>query len=513
MFLLLLVILALYFSTSQSLYDLWIKSGNPAYSHGSIAFLIASYIFLKYWFTDSRAVREPKFHVLGFLALLLCSVLWFMAALGSVQILQQLLFIGLVAALFWSLFGVVVLKNLAIPLLIVLTAIPVWDFLNPYLQIATAIHVEAMLHVSDIPFVREGTNILLPNGTFQIEERCSGLRMFVAMVAIALLCIYQWRLRLGISIIFMVLSLALAIIINSIRIYIVVVAGYLTDMQHYFVTTDHVTLGWVLFGIVLFIYLMLCNKYLLSDRWYARITKPASDTAQNPPADRNSDNTINQPKLTFALVASLIGISIGPILVRAYQNHPDDPMGVKIELARQVNGWTVQERGKGDWQPVYNGTDYQDKKIYQNTTGDVVELYLAYYVFQAEGKEAIHHLNKLYNEEHWKNISRRKINKPLVSASLDINQLIIESTRGEKKLLWQWYYLNNRRVSGGAEAKLAGIRGILSGDPAITVLVAAADVNQNYDRTDAVLTSFLTESLDTIESAIDHASLVNNSSH
>ena len=193
------------------------------------------YIFTKFWFTDNNVSHEPRIHIVGLLVLMLCSVLWFLASVGSIQILQQLLFVGLVASLFWALFGLELLKGLVIPVLVVLTAIPVWDFLNPYLQIATAIIVEAMLNMSSIPFVREGTHILLPSGTFHIEERCSGLRMFVAIVAIALLCIHQWRLRFSVSIVFMLVSLALAIIINSIRIYIVVVAGHLTDMQHYFV--------------------------------------------------------------------------------------------------------------------------------------------------------------------------------------------------------------------------------------------------------------------------------------
>ncbi|HEY5604477.1 MAG TPA: EpsI family protein [Gammaproteobacteria bacterium] len=507
-FLLLLVIPVLYFSTAQSLYDLWIKSGNPVYSHGAIALLIAAYIFFKYWFAGQAARREPDFHAVGLAALVFCSVLWFLAALGSVQILQQLLFIGLAVCLFWFLFGKEILKSLAIPVLVLLTAIPVWDFLNFYLQIATAINVEALLKLSGIPFVREGVSILLPNGTFLIEERCSGLRMFVAMVAISLLCIYQWQLRLGAGIVFMLVSLALAIVINSIRIYIVVVAGYLTDMQHYFVTTDHVMLGWVLFGLILFIFLMLCSRYLLSDRWYSRVAKPPAEMGQDQGKVGHQDSDSNKARRTLALIAGLLGISIGPALAAVYQYQPDKAVPVNVNLARQFNGWTMQGPRNADWQPVYHGADYQDQFVFRNSTGDQVEAFLAYYAFQAEGKEAIHHQNTLYAKEAWKTVSRQRLIKPLSHAPLALNQWIIESNKGNKKLLWQWYYLNSRRMSGGIDAKLAGIRGVLSGDPAIAVLAVATDMDRTYEQAEAVLTSFLTESLHSIESAIDQASVV-----
>jgi len=451
-------------------------------------------------------MQTPGLHVPGFIALILFSLVWFLSALGGIQVLQQLLYLGIVAALFGSLFGSRVLKHLAIPLLIVLTAIPVWDFLNHYLQIATAINVEFMLHLTGIPFVREGTNILLPSGTFQIEERCSGLRMFVAMVAIALLCIYQWRLRWQVAIVFMVASLALAIIINSIRIYIVVIAGYLTDMQHYFVTTDHVTLGWVLFGVILFIYLMLCNRYLLSDRWYAKVVRQPSNN--NETLSGNIATAQRDKKDSWrpaALIVILAGISIGPVLASVYQTHPKNAANVSIEIASPDNEWVSLDRIGGDWQPVYHGADYQWKKMYRDRKNNVVELYLAYYAFQSEGKEAIHHLNELYDKGKWKTVSQRKLDKRLSAASVEVNQHIIESRTGEKRLVWQWYFINNQRIGSRLDAKVAGIKGLLSGDSAVSVLAISTDINPDYEKADAVLTAFLGTFLKGIENAVELA--------
>ena len=506
-FLFLVLLSVLYFSTSQSLYELWFKSGNPAYSHGSIAVLIAAYIFLKYWFVEKSEMQIPGLHMPGFLALILVSLMWFLSALGGIQVLQQLLYLGIVAALFWALFGSRVLKHLAIPLLIVLTAIPVWDFLNHYLQIATAVNVEFMLHLTGIPFVREGTNILLPSGTFQIEERCSGLRMFVAMVAIALLCIYQWRLRWQVGIVFMLASLVLAIIINSIRIYIVVIAGYLTDMQHYFVTTDHVTLGWVLFGAVLFIYLMLCNRYLLSDRWYVKVVR---QTSNNEKLSENVTATQGNKKDSWrpaALLLILAGISIGPVLASVYQTHLQNDANVSIEIASPDAEWVSLDRVGGDWQPVYHGADYQWQKMYQDRKNNVVELYLAYYAFQSEGKEAIHHLNELYDKERWKTVSQRTLDKRLSAAPVEVNQYIIESRSGGKRLVWQWYFINNQRIVSRLDAKVAGIKGLLFGDPAISVLAISTNINQDYEKADAVLTAFLGTFIKGIEDAVERATV------
>ena len=292
-------------------------------------------------------------------------------------------------------------------------------------------------------------------------------------------------------------------------------------MQHYFVTTDHVTLGWILFGVVLFIYLMLCNKYLLSDRWYAKITTSTSGAAQGQSSDsdtkstvnKTSNNIVNKGSFIATLVVTLIAVSIGPLLTSFYHNHPDEVMNVTIELEGQINEWAAQDRDKGDWQPVYPGADYEGKKAYQNSKGDVVELYLAHYAFQAEGKEAIHYSNKSYDENSWKTVSRRRLDQTLTNVSLAVDQRIVESSRGNKKLLWQWYYVNKRRLSGDVDAKLAGIQGILSGEPQITVLIVTVDMGQSYEQARAVLTSFLTESIDTIESAVDHVRLVEHADH
>ncbi|MGD8885496.1 MAG: archaeosortase/exosortase family protein, partial [Gammaproteobacteria bacterium] len=77
-FILLVAVGVLYSDTIFSYYQLWMESGNPAYSHGSLAFVIALYIFLRYWLR-TETLPPLKIHFAGFVLLLLSSLAWFVA--------------------------------------------------------------------------------------------------------------------------------------------------------------------------------------------------------------------------------------------------------------------------------------------------------------------------------------------------------------------------------------------------------------------------------------------------
>jgi len=257
---------------------------------------------------------------------------------------------------------------------------------------------------------------------------------------------------------------------------------------------------------------MLCNKYLLSDRWYAIVVRQSSSSEDlsGDVVEVQSGNI--HSRWPASLILILMGVSIGPVLASVYQTAPAHVANVEIEITAQNMGWDSLDRTQGeeDWQPVYHGADDQWKKMYRDTNNNVVELYLAYYAFQSEGKEAIHYLNELYDKDRWKTVSQRKLDKRLPQVSVEVNQYIIESRSGGQKLVWQWYFINNQRMSGRLEAKLAGIKGLLLGNPAICVLAISTDINQNYEKANVVLTEFLEVFLGDIENAVEHTSATTN---
>src|SRR5690606_25050605 len=85
-------------------------------------------------------------------------------------------------------------------------------------------------------------------GTIEIESGCSGLHYFVVGLALAVLYgeanRLSWRGRLRVA----ALGAGLAMLANWARIYVIVVLGHGTKMQHYLVAVDHYWFGWGLFA-------------------------------------------------------------------------------------------------------------------------------------------------------------------------------------------------------------------------------------------------------------------------
>src|SRR2546430_4831726 len=92
-----------------------------------------------------------------------------------------------------------------------------------------------------------GDIIRIPNGSFLIEEGCSGLHFMIVGLAVAALHGElrrdPWRIRAA----QLALMGLLALLANWVRVYIIIEAGYLTNMQSYLVRVSHYWFGWGVF--------------------------------------------------------------------------------------------------------------------------------------------------------------------------------------------------------------------------------------------------------------------------
>lgn len=509
-FLLLVVVGVLYSQTVGSLYFLWIESGNPAYSHGSLAFLIALYIFAKFWFSKKNptdSLIAIKLDVFGLLLLLGATVLWMLATLGNIQVIQQLALLGIVGFIFWGAFGFSVFRKLAVPLLIMLSTIPVWDFMDYYLQHITAVGVSLLLNLTTIPFVKEGVHILLQSGTFEIADRCSGLRMLTAMVPVALLYCYQWNFRPLVTSGYVLFSILVAIFANVIRILIVVIAGHLTEMKHYFVTTDHVTLGWVVFGVIVLLFIFLSNKILLTEKLYPKLRNKNGQTEVADSSVQGSDDSLLPASNTSIathgnyLVLLTVGLTVvvGPALAKTFSySNMDVPVSVELDAA--YGQWREVDKLFDNWKPQYYGQDLEKWVHFQTANGDRAQFYLAYYYHQAQGKEAVHFENKLFDSDKWQKFSDRRLTRSISGiGNIALREIKIQSLAGQKKLIWQWYFIGGNRTNSASKTKLYEILGKVTGNPAMSVIIVATDIDGGEEAAVEKLTNFTTAILTTVE--------------
>src|SRR5690606_14047274 len=96
----------------------------------------------------------------------------------------------------------------------------------------------------------DGNNIFLPSGTIFIADGCSGLRYLIISLLIGYIMALMNHYRFMQSIGVLVIAVALGLVANWLRIYLLVLIGYLTDMQSSLMR-DHETFGWIIFAMIM----------------------------------------------------------------------------------------------------------------------------------------------------------------------------------------------------------------------------------------------------------------------
>ena len=242
--------------TWASLHDFWLTSQR--FSHGHLILLISAYLLFKQRDTISDIAPRPCFAAFVPLAGLL--VIWLVAVLASIQVIHQLVLPLILWTMFLAVLGWAIAKQVWVLVAYLYLAIPVWEGGNFVLQWLTVKVVAIGLWLLQVNVFIEGTVVNLPAGAFEVEARCSGLHYLIVAVALSVLYGMLYLRNIRNRLLLIAVAIGMALLTNWLRVFSVVYAGYLTDMQHFLVTHDHYYFGWVLFAIMLIPYLMFARR-------------------------------------------------------------------------------------------------------------------------------------------------------------------------------------------------------------------------------------------------------------
>ena len=258
---LLLLVLVLYHATVQSVLAKWGQFEQGEFAHGYLVLAIS--VYMVFVSRNQLAELNPCSNALGLLAIAISGLLWLVAKVVDVQMVQALAVVLLLMSVIWTITGNRVTRQLLLPVLFLCFAIPIWSPLSPLLQELTADTVFWLTRAAGVPAMRVEQMIIVPGGSLSIEEACSGLRYLLA--ALTLGVVYAWLSyqNLRARLLVVMVAAITAIISNIIRVFIVVYLAYKTNMQHPWVS-DHLAFGWWLFGGMIF--LLLVIDVLLSRR-------------------------------------------------------------------------------------------------------------------------------------------------------------------------------------------------------------------------------------------------------
>lgn len=189
------------------------------------------------------------------------AILWFVARLLSIQVLEQAALVAMVPTLAWAWNGHAWARRHRFALLFCLLATPVGEFLVPHLMELTADLTVLLVKLCGIPVLRDGMRLSLASGDFVVAEACSGIRYLIASVTLGLLFAHlsyrTWRRKLW----FMVAAVLVPLLANGLRAWLMVMIAHFSDLQ-YATGFDHLVYGWVFFGVVMLILFAVGSRFV-----------------------------------------------------------------------------------------------------------------------------------------------------------------------------------------------------------------------------------------------------------
>jgi exosortase A len=424
-----------YWPATRSLIASWLDFANTTYTHGFLIFAISVWMV---WRVRARAIvadqraRTPGERLAVVLLLLVIVLAWQLAYRAGIQTATQLLLLPLMWCAVLALLGRNAARAIRFPLGFLVFAIPVWDYLNPIAQWSSIFVVRFMLRVTGIPAYFDSTVVQLPGGSFEIAQGCSGLHFIIVALALAALLGElrgdDARRRVG----WLLVAAALAMFTNWLRIYTIILAGYLTDMQHYLVRVSHYSYGWVLF-------LLTVLALFLIDRSLPERAPSAAEPCGSPGA-------YGHTVVLSPFVLAICGALALPVALNSRLDAQLSAMHVTWAAATQIPGWGAVNAADSPWHPKLLNPDHE-RHLRFTDSASTVYLYQAEYSEQRQGKKLGGLGNRVEGDS--------EVTATTLAGAAGGNFSALRLTRsGAESLLWFTYVVDGRAFTSATRAQL-----------------------------------------------------------
>ena len=331
----------------SSMIAVWM--GATAFHH--CFFVLPISLFLIWQKREDLARQIPCHEPRALLLLIAFAVLWLLGRAGQIQFFEHVALVGLGISITLAVFGFLIGRLLAFPLVFLGFMVPFGDFLVPTLQQFTADFTVLFLRLIGIPTFHDGIMIETPTGLFEVAEACAGIRFLIANVMIATLFAYLAMGKLWKWGVFLALSVIIPIIANGFRATGIVLIAYWTDNE-YAAGVDHLVYGWGFFAAVMLGFLAIGSR--LAD-W--------PDEAK-PSTLSSIDVDVSPWRPSFALpLAALIAAAplYAAIILEQTPEHTglDAKRALSPILAQSLAPAckTAHDQGKV-WRPSFNKADF-----------------------------------------------------------------------------------------------------------------------------------------------------------
>lgn len=432
--------------TMVSLHREWVDTAHLTFIHGYLVVALVAWLLWRVASAAEFPIRGDRRALLPLAALMLA---WLIGVRSGLEMVHQALWPAVLLFAICAAAGWQAAQRCAFALGILYFAIPLWTVLDGALQSLSAKAVELMLRVTNVPSFVDGTVVHIPEGVFVIEGGCNGMHFLIVALAIAGVFGELHRDRWPTRAWQMALAGGLALFANWVRIYVVVLAGHLTDMQHYLVSVSHYYFGWGVFAVFIGLFLWIASRSPLPARALPRVSVPGD------PAARTSMNLA----LTLLLVAAVT--FLGALSVRPAPR----PVGPVLP---SVEGWTGPLSTNSYWQPHFANHDRSALAVYRRANADV-QAFIVEYDQQRQGKELVGYGNSLTQ-----GLDGPVLQDVVVPVAGGDARLLLVDSGGDRSVILYYYEVGKtRRVAGLASQLTYGLASLVSAPRSSLVSVRA----------------------------------------
>ncbi len=481
-FLSILILMVLVFQ--QTIVDtamIWWDSSDT-YVHGM--FVVPAVIWMIWSQRGQFLSITPKPSYFGVIGLSVFALLWVICSLAGIAVGQQLSFFVMLAMLVITVFGLQISQKIWFSLLFIIFAVPMGEFLIPYLMNFTAWFSVTSLQITGIPVFWEGLSFEIPSGKFEVVKACSGIRYLIASTALGYFYAFLTYRSTFRRLCFIALAVTFPILANGLRAYGIVMIAHLSSMKHA-TGFDHIIYGWVWFGVVMLV------MFWIGTFW-------REDREDKPKLVLEQTHKGEKPILDYkVIVTAVISVLVAPAIlyilinVKNVQPHKDISPVAAFKAGIAFVGEPCNSVGMhyplADM--IESGCFY-----YRDTT---IGYYNAQYFSQDPDREVITVTNKLYDFEKWK-IVRQREGKIEVKGSFGVIPIKITETTIKNEqdymLVWSWLKVGGKASSGKLRTKLNQVKSTIfdrRSDAIIEQL--AVRVDSSADTSREILKSFVTK--------------------
>jgi len=432
-----------FYGVLNNLFDIW--NLQPEYSHGILLPVISAFLIWRQRDLLTRVPFEGSWAGVGII--LVGLGMWYLAELSTIWIIGQYAFLAVLYGIVLSLVGPRVFRQLAVPLFILLFAIPLpaffYNALSLQLQLLSSALGVAVIRLFGISVFLDGNVIDLGSYKLQVVEACSGLRYLYPLMTLAFVVAYFYRAVFWKRVVVFLASIPIAILMNSLRIGLIGVTveywgakmaeGVLHDFE-----------GWVVFMISTGVLLALVGLLARLGKSKTRF-RDVLMLDLGPAPQKSGDNRLRSLPRSFIAATGLTALlaCVGFTTPQRVELRPHRT--AFLDFPFQLENWSGRRLVmESDYLDQLRLDDYLFAQFTRGS-GLPVNLWIAYYDSQRKGQSA-HSPKSCLPGGGWDFTSFGPKTLQTVNGPISVNRAVI-AHGSDQQLMYYWFQQRGRVVT------------------------------------------------------------------